>query len=108
MDATYLQMLPALSPEGSKSIQVDLVSTFVTSLSDDCNSAFMEVHLKCGRMKEAIQALKDCRAAVEALLAYAYWAIYRRSGLVFPKDFLRTTLDPHPHYDRHAVRFTFW
>jgi hypothetical protein len=84
------------------------VTTFLTSLSKECWLAFYEVHLNGKRISEARKLLGGCRAGMEALLAYAYWAMWRKAQVVFPRDFLRTVLPPHPSYPDHAAKFAYW
>ena len=109
VDASYLKMYPELAKDPTHSLHYELLTGFLTSLSKDCWQAFFEVHLNLKRVSETCKMLGDCRAATEGLLLYAYWATYRKGGLHFPRDFLKTKLlEPHPRYADHAVRFTYW
>lgn len=112
VNATYLQRYPDLADrkkDPANGLQVDLLTTFLTSLSEDCNKTFALVHFEGKRVSEARKIIGDCRAAIEGLLAYAYWAMYRKGGLIFPRDFLKPKLlDPHPHYKDHLARLTYW
>lgn len=112
VDAAYLKRYPDLAErkkEPGNNLQTELLLTFLTSLSDDCNRAFFLVHLEGKRVSEACKVMGDCRAAIEGLLAYAYWAMFRKGGLIFPRDFLKPKLlEPHPRYKDHMVRFTYW
>ena len=112
VNATYLQRYPNLDDfrkDRANTLQVNLLTTFLTSLSDDCNKTFSLVHFQRKRVSEVVKILGDCHAAVEALLYYGYWAMYRKGGLLFPRDFLAAKLlEPHRRYKDHAVRFTYW
>lgn len=112
VNATYLQRYPDLgdfAKDPTNTLQHNLLTTFLTSLSEDCNKTFWLVHFEGKRVSEARKIMGDCRAAIEGLLAYAYWAMYRKGGLIFPRDFLKPKLlDPHPHYKDHLARFTYW
>jgi RNA polymerase sigma factor (sigma-70 family) len=106
--AWYLQRMPPLFTENHRGVQLNLVTTFLTSLSQECWRAFFEVHINGKRMSEARKIVGECRAGLEALLAYAYWAMWRKGGFLFPRDFIRTVLPPHPSYPDHVGRFTYW
>jgi DNA-directed RNA polymerase specialized sigma24 family protein len=108
VDATYLRKHPALVKEAHRHPQEELLTAFLTSLSQECWRAFFLVHLEGKRVSEARKILGESRAATEALLAYAYWAMWRKSGFLFPRDFIRTILPPHPRYRDHVARFTYW
>jgi len=108
VSAWYLQRKPPLVGEAHRGVQRQFVTTFLTSLSPQCWLAFYEVHLNGKRLSEARKLLGECRAGMEALLAYAYWAMWRKAQLVFPRDFLRTVLPPHPSYPDHAAKFAYW
>jgi RNA polymerase sigma factor (sigma-70 family) len=108
VNAWFLQKKPPLVAENHIGVQRELVTTFLTSLSRECWQAFFEVHLNRKRVGEARKILGECRAGTEALLAYAYWAMWRKGGFLFPRDFLRNLLPPHPSYPDHLARFTFW
>ncbi|MGH9659010.1 MAG: RNA polymerase sigma factor, partial [Bryobacteraceae bacterium] len=107
VSAWYLQRKPPLVGEPLRGVQRQFVTTFLTSLSPQCWLAFYEVHLNGKRLSEARKLLGECRAGMEALLAYAYWAMWRKAQLVFPRDFLRM-LPRHPSYPDHAAKFAHW
>ncbi len=105
-DALFLKRKPPLDKEG-KNLLRDKALFFLASLSGECCTAFYGVHFCGKRVNDVARMLEDCRASVEALLAFAYWAMWRKGDLVFPKDFL-SILKPHDRYPDHMVTFTFW
>lgn len=108
VSAWFLQKKAPLVSETHAGVQRELVNDFLISLSQDCWWAFMEVHLNGKRVSEASQILGVCRAEVEALLAYAYWAMWRKGRFLFPRDFLKSLLPQHPRYPDHIARFSYW
>ncbi len=109
VEASYLKRYPELATDPTHSLHHELLTGFLTSLSKECWTAFSEVHFMLKRVSEVAKTLGDCRASIEALLAYAYFAIKRKGGIVFPRDFLSTKiLEPHPRYRDHLVNFTYW
>jgi RNA polymerase sigma factor (sigma-70 family) len=105
-DALFLKKKPPLDKD-RKNLLHNKTLDFLASLSGDCCTAFYEVHFCGKRVNEVARTLEDCRASVEALLAFAYWAMWRKGDVVFPKDFL-SLLEPHPRYPDHMVTFTYW
>lgn len=108
VSAWFLQKKPPLVTEDHRGLQYELMTTFITSLSKECWRAFYEVHLNGKRLSEARKIVGECRADLEALLAYAYWAMWRKGRFLFPRDFIRTILPPHPSYPDHIAAFTYW
>lgn len=108
VSAWYLQRKAPLVNETHLGIQRELVHEFLVSLSQDCWAAFQEVHLNGRRVSGATKMLGWARAEVEALLAYAYWAMWRKGKFLFPRDFIRTVLPPHPAYPEHEAKFSYW
>ena len=108
VNAWYLQRKPPLVAENHPGVQRELLTTFLTSLSKECWQAFLEVHVNGKRLSEARKVVGECRAGLESLLAYAYWAMWRKGGFLFPRDFIRTLLPPHPTYPDHVATFTYW
>jgi len=108
VSAWFLQKKPPLVNESHKGIQRELVEDFLVDLSQDCWWVFMAVHLNGKKISEACRGFNWCRADIESLLLYAYWAMWRKGGFLFPRDFIRTVLPPHPAYPDHVARFSFW
>lgn len=108
VDALFLPRHPLLAPGLPRRKLLEILKAFVRSISEESFRTFQGIHFKGWTIADAAEDARDCRAAAEALLAYAHWAIRRQSGLEFPKEFLWSVLDPHPRYPAHSIPFAFW